>query len=169
MSLAAHAAGCTVHAVCARHTCTSLAAELQRIQGHITRQHLCLQRLWIVPYHTLTYTYVDLTHMCLTPAALFACCCCCCCCRYKGVRPSRPPPDPIEMARLARQAEGFEAKFEADPADLQVTCQLKNSCMLAMHAAEQPATCYPNTQLTAEFECSQTPAEGQQQGCSRSS
>ncbi|WIA22004.1 hypothetical protein OEZ85_004358 [Tetradesmus obliquus] len=39
--------------------------------------------------------------------------------RYKGVRPSRPPPDPIEMARLARQAEGFEAKFVADPADLQ--------------------------------------------------
>ncbi|WIA42438.1 hypothetical protein OEZ86_008435 [Tetradesmus obliquus] len=39
--------------------------------------------------------------------------------RYKGVRPSRPPPDPIEMARLARQAEGFEAKFAADPADLQ--------------------------------------------------
>lgn len=40
--------------------------------------------------------------------------------RYKGLRPARPPPDPIEMAQLARQAEGFEARVQQDPQDLQV-------------------------------------------------
>lgn len=42
--------------------------------------------------------------------------------RYKGLRPARPPPDPIEMAQLARQAEGFEARVQEDPEDLQVGC-----------------------------------------------
>lgn len=51
-------------------------------------------------------------------------CCCCCCCRYKGIKAARPPPDPIEMSRLARQAEGFEARLQANPEDLEVRLSL---------------------------------------------
>lgn len=40
--------------------------------------------------------------------------------RYKGVRPSAPPPDPIEMTRLAAQVKGFEARLAEDPSDLKV-------------------------------------------------
>lgn len=40
--------------------------------------------------------------------------------RYKGLRPARPPPDPIEMSRLASQAERFEGKYTADSNDLEV-------------------------------------------------
>jgi hypothetical protein len=61
------------------------------------------------------------------------------CHRYKGVRPSRPPPDPIEMARLARQAEGYEAKFEADPADLQVCKQQSRIKLLVSCLFSRPA------------------------------
>eukprot|EP00879_Flechtneria_rotunda_P026328 GHRR01028068.1.p1 GENE.GHRR01028068.1~~GHRR01028068.1.p1 ORF type:complete len:444 (+),score=218.28 GHRR01028068.1:833-2164(+) len=39
--------------------------------------------------------------------------------RYKGLRPARPPPDPIEMSQLAKQAEGFKARLQQNPKDLQ--------------------------------------------------
>ncbi|KAF6263842.1 hypothetical protein COO60DRAFT_1698539 [Scenedesmus sp. NREL 46B-D3] len=66
--------------------------------------------------------------------------------RYKGVRPSRPPPDPIEMARLARQAEGYEAKFEADPADLQ---SLEAAAVTYARMADYPRAAELLEQLTA--------------------
>lgn len=53
--------------------------------------------------------------------------------RYKGLRPSSPPPEPIEMSRLASQAERFEAAADANPGDVEVRAShfalLQRSCV----------------------------------------
>eukprot|EP00775_Hariotina_reticulata_P001571 gene1571-1910_t len=47
--------------------------------------------------------------------------------RYKGLRPARPPPDPIEMSRLATQAERFEAKYNDNSNDLETVAHPDDS------------------------------------------